>query len=214
MVAEGRARFVRVERAKQILVEVTILATDLWFCRAGNRAALAPGGAQRRSSCRHWSVGGRFRGLDDRLFRQSSSRACVSRRQRDGSNRRAAVWRFKWGEWPKFPAARRLVSNLAQALQRLHERFRKSQRFCFSLVAELLQRAGILRRRVNSMASATGDDPLGWLACDLGDQIEVMVVVEEWHVVDGSRRGDHHVWGRHSVLAAFCEHPLNLQREL
>lgn len=63
------------------------------------------------------------------------------------------------------------------------------------------------------MASAARDDPLGRLARDLGDQIEVMVVVEQWHVVDGSRCSDHDVWNWHSVLAAFCEQPLNLQCE-
>lgn len=64
------------------------------------------------------------------------------------------------------------------------------------------------------MASTARHDPLSRLAGDVGDQVEVMVVVQNRNVMDDGGRRDHHVGGRHPVLPSFGKHPLDFDRIL
>lgn len=79
------------------------------------------------------------------------------------------------------------MTNLAQTLRGVHERFRKSQQFCFSGFNRLSQRAGKSAGpadRATSMTGAARQDPAGVLAGDLSDEIEVLVVVLQLDVVE------------------------------
>lgn len=64
------------------------------------------------------------------------------------------------------------------------------------------------------MARPSWDDPLCVLTRDVCDQVEVVVIVKDWHVVVGGGRGDHQVGGGAAMLTTLGQLPLNLNREL
>src|SRR5438105_3817662 len=64
----------------------------------------------------------------------------------------------------------------------------------------------------SSVNSAGGDDPLTWLACHLGDEVEVAVVVEQNELSLLGGRGNEEIGHLASALASGGEQPLHLAR--